>query len=333
MGSLLVSTTFIPPCSFTPRRQRSRQLFPERSRRCISRLRVPHTVMQRPESPIAAPRPVVNAPRSKLKRPERYSSSEWAKSLLSLPHSRILKRVYPRILPNILVAAVVSLAYPQLSLSIPGIGHVSPLPHTFLATAMSLLLVLRTTVAYDRYWEGRTVWGRLINVSRAMARTANEAMPRRDARVAGALIVSYAHALHHHLQGRREREPFERLCKDVPVPSAWPRPASVQGGAVSPMLVGGGVEGAVASAFAAASESVPRGKEWEASAHSAMAAPPRLPAVINDAANKPLEVVVQLGKAVQLSMEHKGMFCVALAFCLKMLLVPAPGNVFLFRLD
>lgn len=309
MASPFRSLAFVPPSSFTPRRLRSRPPLPDRTHRCISLARAPSAVMQQqPTKPPAppTPRPTVAGARTKLKRPERYSSSEWARSLFSLPHSRILQRVLPRVLPNMLVATAVSFAFPQLSVSIPGIGHVSALPHTFLATAMSLLLVFRTNAAYDRYWEGRKVWGRLINVSRAMARTANEAMPRRDARVAGALIVSYAHALQHHLQGRREREPFERLCKDVPVPSAWPRPGASNPGAVAPVMVSGLVEGAVASAFAAANEKVPRGKGWDPSAHSAMAAPPRLPAVINDAANKPLEVIVQLGKAVQLSMEHKG---------------------------
>jgi ion channel-forming bestrophin family protein len=38
--------------------------------------------------------------------------------------------------------------------------------HTLLGFVISMLLVFRTNTAYDRWWEGRKVWGALINTSR-----------------------------------------------------------------------------------------------------------------------------------------------------------------------
>ncbi len=41
--------------------------------------------------------------------------------------------------------------------------------HTILGLALSLLLVFRTNTAYDRWWEGRKLWGALVNNSRNLA--------------------------------------------------------------------------------------------------------------------------------------------------------------------
>ena len=44
----------------------------------------------------------------------------------------------------------------------------SPLPWTVLGTVMGLLLVFRTNSAYDRFWEGRKIWGALVNRTRSL---------------------------------------------------------------------------------------------------------------------------------------------------------------------
>jgi putative membrane protein len=44
--------------------------------------------------------------------------------------------------------------------------------HTLLGTALGLLLVFRTNSSYDRFWEGRELWGSLVNESRNLARCA-----------------------------------------------------------------------------------------------------------------------------------------------------------------
>ncbi|MFT3885132.1 MAG: bestrophin family protein [Flavobacteriales bacterium] len=41
--------------------------------------------------------------------------------------------------------------------------------HSLLGFAISMLLVFRTNTAYDRWWEGRKLWGQLVNVSRNLA--------------------------------------------------------------------------------------------------------------------------------------------------------------------
>lgn len=41
--------------------------------------------------------------------------------------------------------------------------------HSTLGFVLSLLLVFRTNTAYDRWWEGRKIWGMLVNNSRNLA--------------------------------------------------------------------------------------------------------------------------------------------------------------------
>jgi putative membrane protein len=45
--------------------------------------------------------------------------------------------------------------------------------HTLVGAALGLLLVFRTNSSYDRFWEGREIWGRLVNESRNLARAAS----------------------------------------------------------------------------------------------------------------------------------------------------------------
>jgi putative membrane protein len=64
--------------------------------------------------------------------------------------------------------------------------YVSPfqapaLPLTLLASATALFLGFRDTSAYQRWWEGRTLWGAMINASRSLARGVAAFLPDDDA--------------------------------------------------------------------------------------------------------------------------------------------------------
>lgn len=46
----------------------------------------------------------------------------------------------------------------------------SPLPLSVVGVALSIFLGFRNSAAYDRFWEGRKLWGALVNTSRTFAR-------------------------------------------------------------------------------------------------------------------------------------------------------------------
>jgi len=68
---------------------------------------------------------------------------------------------------------------------------------------LGLLLVFRTNTAYDRWWEGRKLWGQLVNDSRNFAiklKTCVRAEPRDKLQLARRWIA-FATALKGHLRG------------------------------------------------------------------------------------------------------------------------------------
>ncbi|HEY9791511.1 MAG TPA: bestrophin family ion channel [Candidatus Obscuribacterales bacterium] len=67
---------------------------------------------------------------------------------------------------------------------------------------LGLLLVFRTDSAYDRWWEGRKLWGDLINNARNMCfkLQAFVEIPQIEKRDFGKLVISFAYGLKHHLR-------------------------------------------------------------------------------------------------------------------------------------
>lgn len=56
------------------------------------------------------------------------------------------------------------------------------LPLTLFGTALALFLGFRDNSAYARWWEGRVLWGAMINASRSLARQARNFLPDPEAR-------------------------------------------------------------------------------------------------------------------------------------------------------
>lgn len=86
------------------------------------------------------------------------------------------------------------------------------LMHSMLTFVISMLLVFRTNTAYDRWWEGRRMWGGLVNNSRNFALKINALLPEsmNDERMFFAtMIPNYAHALKNHLRGTLHPEDLE----------------------------------------------------------------------------------------------------------------------------
>ena len=75
--------------------------------------------------------------------------------------------------------------------------------HALIGASMGLLLVFRTNASYDRFWEGRKLWGGIVNETRNLARQAASwfAADRELAQRAIWWTVAFAHTTRHRLQG------------------------------------------------------------------------------------------------------------------------------------
>eukprot|EP00198_Chlamydomonas_reinhardtii_P012718 XP_001702055.1 predicted protein [Chlamydomonas reinhardtii] len=66
--------------------------------------------------------------------------------------------------------------------------------------ALSLLLVFRTNSSYSRWWEARTIWGSVVNLSRNVCRQSLLWLPAREARVAVRWMMAAPYLLKCHLR-------------------------------------------------------------------------------------------------------------------------------------
>lgn len=73
------------------------------------------------------------------------------------------------------------------------------LPLTIFGSALALFLGFRANSTYQRWWEGRVLWGQMINASRNLVRLCVSVLSAPDAAAVGRSIalcqVAYAHAL------------------------------------------------------------------------------------------------------------------------------------------
>jgi putative membrane protein len=74
--------------------------------------------------------------------------------------------------------------------------------HSLLGFVISLLLVFRTNNAYERWWEGRKLWGGLVNCSRNLSIKLESFLAEHPANMAflRALIIHFPCALKNHLR-------------------------------------------------------------------------------------------------------------------------------------
>jgi len=88
-----------------------------------------------------------------------------------------------------------------------------PTIHSLVGVALGLLLVFRTNASYDRFWEGRKLWGGIVNETRNLWRASGvylTARPDIHSELAR-WTVAFAYASMHSLRGKRDIGPVARL--------------------------------------------------------------------------------------------------------------------------
>lgn len=81
--------------------------------------------------------------------------------------------VLPRLLPRLFLLFIISLGVVYLrgvifSFKVP----LNPAPLTLFGFVLALFLGFRNNASYDRFWEGRKLWGALLNTARSLTRQA-----------------------------------------------------------------------------------------------------------------------------------------------------------------
>jgi putative membrane protein len=152
-----------------------------------------------------------------------YNPKEWFKFIFRFHKSDTVRKLFPFIILLCLYSwGIVYLEKDYLKLS--GNSYVKNIPvmHNLLGFAISMLLVFRTNTAYDRWWEGRKLWGSLVNNSRNLALKLSVMLSEEEDKLFFKKVIpAYAYALHNHLLAEKTRvELFEddnhkHLFKDI----------------------------------------------------------------------------------------------------------------------
>lgn len=142
--------------------------------------------------------------------------------MLFLFRGTVLARMWQRIVCVTVFATVVTLVEPLVNIQTYSL---TVTPFTLVGTALAIILGFRTNAAYDRFWEGRKLWGQMVNSSRSFSREIlslvdvpsgeepKQQEVREFQRELVRRMIGYVHALRHHL---RQTDPFDELADYLP---------------------------------------------------------------------------------------------------------------------
>src|SRR3569623_1279282 len=120
----------------------------------------------------------------------------------------VLSGIWKVLLVNVVVAALVTIAHGAL---FQFQVTLTPIPFTLIGLALAIFLGFRNCAAYDRYWEGRKLWGQMLYDSRNLARQCKSLIEHAQPAQAGLGLrevrvrmiyraLAFAHALRLHLR-------------------------------------------------------------------------------------------------------------------------------------
>lgn len=138
-----------------------------------------------------------------------YNPKEWFTFIFRLHKADTFRKLFPLLTGICIYSGLIAfLELDYFKLTEKSFVRNLPVMHTLLGFAISMLLVFRTNTAYDRWWEGRKLWGSLVNNSRNLALKL-AAMLRKEDKEQRAffrkIIPAYAYALHNHLRAEKTR--------------------------------------------------------------------------------------------------------------------------------
>lgn len=143
-----------------------------------------------------------------------YNPKDWITFIFRFHKADTFRQLIPMMIFIGCYSALI--AYLEIEFWVlPEDSHVKNISimHGMLGFVISLLLVFRTNTAYDRWWEGRKIWGSLVNNSRNLAIKLSAILTEESDRTFfRKLIPSYASILNKHL---KDEETSKQLFEDI----------------------------------------------------------------------------------------------------------------------
>lgn len=151
---------------------------------------------------------------------EIYNPKEWIRAVFSISKTDTIKKIVPIMLITIVYSlGIAYLELHVLKLHLENVNWLKNIPilHSLLGVVISLLLVFRTNTAYDRWWEGRKLWGELVNNSRNLAFKLDAMLDDKNSHSRiffRKIIPLYARCLKNHLMSEKTRKMLDQATFD-----------------------------------------------------------------------------------------------------------------------
>ena len=147
-----------------------------------------------------------------------YNPKDWISFIFQLSKADTFRKL----IPMMMIIGIYSGSIAYLEIVYWHLPEDSPVKnisvmHGMLGFVISLLLAYRTNTAYDRWWEGRKLWGGLVNSSRNLALKLAAILTEENDRVFfRKMIPGYASLLHKHLNDSdTAKELFDDIDLDI----------------------------------------------------------------------------------------------------------------------
>jgi putative membrane protein len=132
-----------------------------------------------------------------------YNPKDWFRFIITFNRADTVRKLLPVLIGVGVYSFIIVHILELFDLSEnPHLKNLS-LMHTLLSFVISMLLVFRTNTAYDRWWEGRKLWGGLVNNCRNMALKLDQLLDTDQVEARQffrAMIPNFAFALKNHLR-------------------------------------------------------------------------------------------------------------------------------------
>ena len=127
-------------------------------------------------------------------------------ALFFIVRGSIVPRIKWQVTFTVLTAILVTMAHGTL---FDRKITLTPIPFSLIGLALAIFLGFRNTASYDRWWEGRKLWGDLVIHNRSLARLiVQHVRPSADdaerPRIMVRRLIAFAYALNHHLRGTQD---------------------------------------------------------------------------------------------------------------------------------
>ena len=167
--------------------------------------------------------------------PSETPEDQFDSSLITRPTRHDLRRspvriahvshfIFTHALSRVWIIAFLSGVYALVPIFYPDLLHIGVALEALLTLAVGLMLSVRVSKAYDRWWEARMQWGKLVNISRNLVIKLNcyVTLSDQERSELHRLVQGFARATKNHLRGNAVIQDVRGFNRDDASPQHVP---------------------------------------------------------------------------------------------------------------